>query len=121
MGMPSLYAVGAFLSSRSRRIPGIEKKNSAELGNQAHVYVGTGCHLAAWIQLTKRALHSTNRRSDGDAFWAAPERNSELRHNSDAHPNPPPQTDQEEWNRYWMARSPELKEYLAELLQKSIA
>ena len=40
MGMPSLYAIGAFIQSLSQN-PGIESELRS-LGNQAHVYVGTG-------------------------------------------------------------------------------
>ena len=119
MGMPSLYAVGAFIQSLSQN-PGIEKE-LRELGNQAHVYVGTGLGSLDTTYKASIALYKSQLR--WDAFWAAPERNSELRCNRDAHPDSPPQPealdqeDPEEWNRYWMARSPELQEYLAELSQ----
>jgi 3-oxoacyl-(acyl-carrier-protein) synthase len=111
MAMPSLYAIGAFIQSLSQN-PGIENE-LRELGNQAHVYVGTGLGSLETTYKASIALYKSQIR--WDAFWAAPERNSELRCNRDAHPDPPPQEAAEEWNHYWMVRSPELQEYLAEL------
>jgi 3-oxoacyl-[acyl-carrier-protein] synthase II len=111
MGAPSLYAIGAFIQSLAQN-PGIENE-FRELGNQAHVYVGTG--LGSLDTTFKASIEFYKAQIRWDAFWAAPERNSELRCNRDAHPDAPPPADQEEWNRYWMVRSPELQEYLAEL------
>ena len=111
MGMPSLYAIGAFIQSLSQN-PGIEKE-LRELGSQAHVYVGTGLGSLETISKASIALYKSQIR--WDAFWAAPERNSELRNHRDVHADTPPESEPEEWNRYWMARSPELQEYLAEL------
>lgn len=113
MGLPSLYAVGAFIQSLGQN-PGIENE-LRELGSEAHVYVGTGLGSLDTTYKASVALYKSQIR--WDAFWAAPERNCELRHNRDAHPDAPPETEIEEWNRYWMARSPELQEYLAELCQ----
>jgi 3-oxoacyl-[acyl-carrier-protein] synthase II len=116
MATPSLYAIGAFIQSLSQN-PGIENE-LRELGNQAHVYVGTGLGSVETTYKASIALYKSQIR--WDAFWAAPERNSELHCNRDAHPDAPPQEAhsqeaQEEWNHYWMVRSPELQEYLAEL------
>ena len=105
MGMPSLYAIGAFIQSLSQN-PGIENE-LRDLGTQAHVYVGTGLGSLDTTYKASIALYKSQIR--WDAFWAAPERNSELRYNRDAHPDAPPETDPEEWNRYWMARSPDFR------------
>jgi 3-oxoacyl-(acyl-carrier-protein) synthase len=111
MGMPSLYAVGAFIQSLAQN-PGLEDELRG-LGNQAHVYVGTGLGSLDTTYKASVSLYKSQKR--WDAFWAAPERNSELRNNRDAHEDAPPESETEEWNSFWMARSPELQEYLAEL------
>jgi 3-oxoacyl-[acyl-carrier-protein] synthase II len=111
MGMPSLYAIGAFIQSLGQN-PGIESELRS-LGNQAHVYVGTGLGSLDTTYQASVSLYKSQRR--WDAFWASCERNSELRNRRDDHPDAPPQSDVEEWNAYWMGRSPELREYLAEL------
>jgi 3-oxoacyl-(acyl-carrier-protein) synthase len=111
MGMPSLYAVGAFIQSLGQN-PGLEQELRA-LGNQAHVYVGTGLGSLDTTYKASVSLYKSQKR--WDAFWAAPERNSELRNNRDAHEDAPPESETEEWNSFWMERSPELHEYLAEL------
>jgi 3-oxoacyl-[acyl-carrier-protein] synthase II len=113
MGLPSLYAIGAFIQALCQN-PGIEKE-LRELGNRAHVYVGTGLGSLDTTYNASIALYKSQIR--WDAFWAEPERNSELRDNRAAHPGAPPESKIEEWNSYWMARSPELHEYLAELSQ----
>ena len=74
MGMPSLYAVGAFIQSLSQN-PGIEKE-LRELGTQAHVYVGTGLGSLDTIYKASIALYKSQ--LEWDAFWAAPERSSRL-------------------------------------------
>lgn len=113
MSWTSLYAVGAFIQSLAQN-PGIEEELRG-LGGKAHVYVGTGLGSLDTIHDASVALYKSQTR--WDAFWAAPERNSELRNNRADHPDAPSETDAEEWNRYWMAHSPELAEYLAELVQ----
>lgn len=113
MGLPSLYAIGAFIQSLCQN-PGIEDQ-LRELGAQAHVYVGTGLGSLDTTYQASIALYKSQTR--WDAFWAAPECNAELRENRAAHPNAPPESNSEEWNRYWMAQSPELQDYLAELSQ----
>jgi 3-oxoacyl-(acyl-carrier-protein) synthase len=65
-----------------------------------------------------------------DRFWSQPERNGALRAHvaeptGQRHPDAPPDPDcvaagdrdhaEEKWRRYWMERSPELQQYLAEL------
>lgn len=113
MGLPTLYAVGAFIQSLAQN-PGIENELRA-LGPQTHVYVGTG--LGSLDTIYDAGIAHYKSQARWDAFWAAPERNSELRTNRDAHPDAPPHTQTEDWNRYWMARSPELRDYLAELAE----
>lgn len=113
MGLPSLYAIGAFIQSLGQN-PGIEEQ-FRELGPLAHVYIGTGLGSLDTIYQASVALYKAQTR--WDAFWAAPERNSELRDNRAGHPDSPPESDCQEWNRYWMAQSPELQDYLAELSQ----
>ncbi len=111
MDMPALYAIGAFIQALGQN-PGIEHE-LRELGSQAHVYLGTGLGSLDTTYRASIALYHAQKR--WDAFWAAPERNSERRGNRAAHPDAPVESDTEEWNRYWMARSPELEEYLVEL------
>jgi 3-oxoacyl-[acyl-carrier-protein] synthase II len=113
MGAPSLYAIGAFIQSLAQN-PGIENELRA-LGNQAHVYVGTGLGSLDTTYQASVALYKS--RICWDAFWASPERNTELRENCQAYPDAPPESDTEEWNRFWMERSPELQSYLEELAQ----
>jgi 3-oxoacyl-[acyl-carrier-protein] synthase II len=113
MGAPSLYAIGAFIQSLAQN-PGIENELRT-LGNQAHVYVGTGLGSLDTTYQASVALYKS--RICWDAFWASPERNTELRENCQAYPDAPPESDTEEWNRFWMERSPELQSYLEELAQ----
>jgi len=113
MGLPTLYAMGAFIQSLAQN-PGIEQE-LRELDTQAQVFVGTGLGSLDTNYKASVAYYKSQLR--WDAFWAAPERNSELRGNRAAHPEAPPESDAEEWNRYWMARSPELQTYLAELAE----
>jgi 3-oxoacyl-(acyl-carrier-protein) synthase len=113
MGEPSLYAIGAFIQSLCQN-PGIEDELRT-LGPAAHVYVGTG--LGALDTTYKASIALYKAQTRWDAFWSSPEHNSELRDNRDAHPDAPRECATEEWNRYWMERSPELHEYLAELAE----
>lgn len=113
MSPVSLYAIGAFIQALAQN-PGIDEELRT-LGGQAQVYVGTGLGSLDTISKESVALYKSQTR--WDAFWAAPERNRELRSNRAAHAGAPAEADGEEWNRYWMARSPELHEYLAELAE----
>lgn len=113
MDEPSLYAIGAFIQSLCQN-PGIEDELRA-LGTEAHVYVGTG--LGALNTTYKASIELYKKQARWDAFWSAPERNSELRGNREAYYDAPRECETEEWNRYWMERSPELREYLAELAE----
>jgi 3-oxoacyl-[acyl-carrier-protein] synthase II len=115
MGMPTLYAIGAFIQSLAQN-PGIENELQ-ELGGRAHVYVGTG--LGSLDTTYQASVAHYKSQLAWDRFWAAPERNSALRDHhaghTEARPDVPVDPCSEEWARYWMVRSPELQEYLAEL------
>lgn len=113
MSEPSLFAIGAFIQSLWQN-PGIEQELRT-LGSAAHVYVGTG--LGALDTTYKASIELYKAQARWDAFWASPDHNSELRDNRDGHPEAPRECAAEEWNRYWMERSPELREYLAELAE----
>jgi 3-oxoacyl-[acyl-carrier-protein] synthase II len=79
MGLPSLYAIGAFIQSLCQN-PGIENV-IRELGHQAHVYVGTGLGSLDTIYEASIKLHQS----------------------------------QIAWDAFWVNRTAELHEYLAEL------
>ena len=124
MDWPSLYAIGAFIQAVSRN-PGLEELLTS-LGQQAHVYIGTGLGAIDTSYRASIALHRAQRR--WDAFWAKPENNRAL----EAHLSgevtlqqvPPapgaamPDDDREDaqalWNAFWTQHSPQLQEYLAE-------
>jgi len=131
MDWPSLYAIGAFIQGL-RQNPGLEA-TLQELGQQAHVYVGTGLGNIGKLYDASIELHHAQRR--WDRFWSEPERNSALRKHLTAHGSDPvdgvPQApaaaaaahadpDAREaavhaWQRYWADHSPELAQYLAAL------
>lgn len=128
MDLPAQFAIGAFLQALSQN-PGLETILQ-ELGGQAHVYVGTGIGAIDTTYRESIAMYRAQR--NWDRFWAAPERNEELRawlNRSEVeradNPGPPvcPSTvtdgereDAENaWYHYWAARSSALEEYLAEL------
>ena len=128
MGLPTLYAVGAFIQALSQN-PGIEQVLT-DLGLEAHVYVGTGLGDLPTIYDLSVELYRAQRR--WDRFWAHPERNSALREwlqkpkeEREADPSVPPEPSavpdherdraEEAFWHYWAGRSPELAQYLAEL------
>ena len=129
MDLPALYAIGAFIQSLAQN-PGIEAELKA-LGTQAQVYVGTGLGSLTTIYDASVAHYEAQKR--WDKFWASPEHNAAVRaHNGLAqdglaqdgvplHPAsvPPGERDAAEvvWNRYWMALSGDLRQYLAELAE----
>jgi 3-oxoacyl-(acyl-carrier-protein) synthase len=123
MDWPSLYAMGAFIQALGYN-PGVEKLLTS-LGQQAHVYIGTGLGAVDTSYRASLALHRAQRR--WDAFWAKPKNNTALADYLDGggapHGLPPaPETAEEDdredalalWNAYWAQRSPQLQEYLAE-------
>ncbi len=129
MDLPAHYAIGAFIQALSQN-PEIERELE-ELRGQAHVYVGTGLGSLDTTYQASIALYEAQNR--WNSFWAKPEHNSELRsylaragEERQAEDVPAsPETAPEEtrpaaervWSSYWMARSPELQEYLEELAQ----
>ncbi len=132
MGQPTLYAIGSFIQSLTQN-PGIEK-DLQDLGEQAHVYVGTG--LGDLPSIAEIAIGYDKAQRKWNRFWAHPERNRTLAaflagdtraehgisEHSDSPPDPQEFTDEDDheeavqaWNDYWMRLSPQLGEYLAEL------
>jgi hypothetical protein len=126
--LPALFAVGAFIQALEQN-PGLEQELKS-LGEQCHVYVGTGLGSLGTMYDTSVALYEAQAR--WDRFWARPENNRALREyrapgEGDVPPDPRTASydkgdddraaDERKWNRYWMARSPELAEYLAELAE----
>jgi 3-oxoacyl-[acyl-carrier-protein] synthase II len=128
MDATSLYAIGAFIQALEQN-PQVELLLH-ELGEQSHVYIGTGLGAIDTFYNSSVALYQAQGR--WDAFWARPENNSALRaflesgqpgrNNLRAEeiaavePTHQPHGDEgtAEWNTFWMARSPELADYLAE-------
>lgn len=123
-GMPTRYAIGAFIQSL-RQNPGVEQELQA-LGTQAHVYVGTGLGDLPTIHDISLDLYRAQRR--WNRFWAEPARNTALRQwleTREPRPGLPPAPEtvdvlerdqaEEAWWQYWAGQSPELREYLAEL------
>jgi 3-oxoacyl-[acyl-carrier-protein] synthase II len=124
MDGPSLYAIGAFIQALGQN-PGIESLLQ-QLGSQAQVYIGTG--LGSLDASYRASIHLYRAQGRWNAFWADPAHNSALAaHQASGEPaiegEPPcaesmPPEQREDalaaWNAFWMARSPELEEYLAE-------
>jgi len=128
MDLPALYAIGAFIQALGQN-PGIETLLQ-ELKEHAHVYVGTGLGSIASAYNASITLYEAQKR--WDRFWAQPERNRTLcayltlpvdqqRLRTDVPPRAESEAEEDRdaahqaWNRYWMERSPELEEYLADL------
>ncbi len=123
--LPAQYALGAFIQALGQN-PGIEGELES-LGTQAHVYVGTGIGS---IGLTyDQSIEHYHAQRQWNRFWSQPERNSPLREYlaerpdraADVPTDPAKvsveehEVSEENWWRYWSARSPELHEYLKEL------
>jgi len=132
MDKPTQFAIGCFIQALAQN-PGIEQELT-ELGTRAHIYVGTGMGALDTIGGVALRLYRAQRR--WNRFWSQPERNSALAEYL-AHPErsdptlavpPPPEEvppdDVEEaedrWWGFWVARSPELASYLAELREIEI-
>ncbi len=117
MDTPALYAIGSFIQALSQN-PGIEEALK-ELGTQAHVYVGTG--LGSLSTLYDASVQHYESQKRWDKFWAA--RVSKTPVPDDAPPAPHTASEddrpaaEQAWNRYWMERSPDLRQYLAELAE----
>lgn len=125
--LPTQYAIGAFIQALGQN-PGLEEELVA-LGQAAHIYVGTGLGALQTVADNTLRLYRAQRR--WNRFWATPERNSALAEYL-AHPErfdsavevplapeeASPEAVEEAEDRYWAfwaERSPELREYLAEL------
>ncbi len=129
MDPTSLYAVGSFIQALSQN-PGIEQL-LAELGPQAHVYVGNA--LGALPTLYNTSLEHYRAQRRWNRFWSSPERNERLRAflAGELTPDPllaPPPLDpatlsdpdereraEDEWFGYWASQSDALRRYLDEL------
>jgi 3-oxoacyl-(acyl-carrier-protein) synthase len=116
MDLPTLYAVGAFIQSLGQN-PGIEAELS-RLGQQAHVYVGSG--IGNVDTIGRGALDLARAQRRWDRFWA--ERSGDPR----TDPSDPiarsddPEDLQEAEEARWhalAAGSPDLHAYLRELAE----
>jgi 3-oxoacyl-[acyl-carrier-protein] synthase II len=126
MDTPALYAMGAFIQALGQN-SGLEAELKS-LGTQAQVYVGTGLGSLATIYDASIAHHEAQKL--WDSFWAAPERNAAVRDHAGsagqtpdvpASPETVPAGERSAaeaiWNRYWMALSDGLHQYLKELAE----
>lgn len=104
MDWPAQYAMGSFIQALGQN-PGMERELQ-ELAQQAHVYVGTG--VGSLDTISKASIRLVEAQRRWNAFWAKPENNS-ARQKAGA--------EQDGNDEEWMARSPELAEYLAELAE----
>jgi len=127
MDFPTQFAIGAFIQALGQN-PGLERVLQ-ELGTATHVYVGMGLGALGTVGAVTLQLYHAQRR--WNRFWAQPERNSALadylaqpeRFDPTIEVPPPPEEVPPEaieeaedgWWSFWMARSPELHEYLEEL------
>jgi 3-oxoacyl-(acyl-carrier-protein) synthase len=75
MGLPTQYAMGAFVQALGQN-PGLEQE-LASLGTQAHVYVGTG--VGDLPTIYDASLRLDRAQARWDRFWADAVRNSALR------------------------------------------
>lgn len=130
MDLPAQYAMGCFIQALEQN-PGIEAELQA-LRSDAHVYVGTGLGSLDSVYQASIRLHRAQAR--WNAFWMRVENNSALRayleqsapeqQRQAGVPSRPENASEEDheavldrWCGYWIARSPELKRYLAELAE----
>jgi hypothetical protein len=132
MGMPSLFAIGAFIQALGQN-PGIEE-TLHDLGAEAQVLVGTG--LGDLITQYECSLEYYYAQRRWNRFWADPSRNADrLAYESASAaererlkaawglpPDPREQAGEEEeielawvtWNASWMRRSEDLQAFLRE-------
>ena len=125
------YAVGAFIQALGQN-PGIEK-TLQDLGQQTHIYIGTGVGDLPTMYDVSIGYYKAQRR--WDRFWGAPERcrlrreyesappaqRERLRelHGMPAEPATVAEAQEREtaedvWEAFWCGRSEALREYLAE-------
>jgi len=74
MDTPSLYAIGAFIQALDQN-PGLDRLLH-DLGNETHVYIGTGLGAVDTFYKSSIALYEAQNRWNG--FWALPAHNSVL-------------------------------------------
>lgn len=124
------YAVGAFIQSLHQN-PGLEEE-LVDLGQQVHIYIGTGVGDLPTMYDVSIAFYKAQRR--WNRFWGAPERCRLRRRYEEAGPSaredlraehsipPDPstaggelqrETAEETWERFWIQQSDALREYLA--------
>lgn len=124
MGSPTRFTIGCFIEALSQN-PGLEEELQ-RLDLETHVYIGTGVGDIPTIHDASLALYHSRRR--WDRFWSAPVRNSAYAAWEAAGRPPegvpvdpatvePDERDLAEsaWWAWWAERSPELREYLADL------
>jgi 3-oxoacyl-(acyl-carrier-protein) synthase len=128
MDEPTLFAIGGFIQALGQN-PGLEQELQ-RLGLAAHVYIGTG--VGALGTIASCALEMNRAQRAWDRFWADPERNTALktwlwkpeaeRRADLAVPLPPNMAApderdeaEERWWSFWAGRSPELRQFLAQL------
>jgi 3-oxoacyl-[acyl-carrier-protein] synthase II len=104
MDWPAQYAMGSFIQALGQN-PGMERELQ-DLAQQAHVYVGTG--VGSLDTISKASIRLVEAQRRWNAFWAKPENNSARRKAG---------AEQDGNDEEWMARSPELAEYLADLAE----
>jgi 3-oxoacyl-[acyl-carrier-protein] synthase II len=133
-GDPVRYAVGAFIQALGQN-PGMEQ-TLQDLGQQTHIYIGTGVGDLPTIYDASIGYHRAQRR--WNRFWgaaercaargqyesASPARREALRgeHGIPADPADAPDEDAREeavdaWEAYWCGRSEGLRAYLEEARQ----
>jgi len=125
MGMPSQYAIGAFIQALGQN-PGLEEELQ-RLGPRTRIYVGTGVgDIPTQYEQSLNLYHAQRR---WNRFWADPVRNQPLRDYLEGKASPsgelPPSPEsvpdidrvlaEDAWWGFWAQRSPQLGEYLAEL------
>ncbi len=127
MGPMAQYAIGAFIQSLGQN-PGLEKYLQS-LGTGCHVYVGTGLGEMTVQHQQSLAYERALRR--WNEFWAAPERCAALREHRSGRPDAAAPADpaslaigtekwieaKHTWQEYWVERSDDLAQYLAEAAQ----
>jgi len=125
------YAVGAFIQALGQN-PGLEK-TLQDLGQQTHIYIGTGVGDLPTIYDVSVGYYKAQRR--WDRFWGAPDKcrlrreyegssaaqRETLRAQHGLPPEPATIADEDEreiagdaWEAFWCGRSEALGEYLAE-------
>ncbi|MCB1043387.1 MAG: beta-ketoacyl synthase [Acidobacteria bacterium] len=133
MGNMIKYAIGAFVQSLGQN-PGIEKALQ-DLGQEAHIYVGTG--LGDYAVQHEISINYDRAQRKWNRFWCQDaqhkilaryhqgdaDRKEQIRQEYGAPDDPdqfPPDSDardfaREAWNAFWLTHSDQLQKYLDEL------